>query len=116
MNKYIIGAMAIWLLAPACYYHKEELLYPGSINCNGISPSYATGVLPIIQTKCSIAGCHDAASVNTGGPFTTLEQVRARASSIRSQVLSGAMPQNSSLTVEQLRLIVCWIDSGTPNN
>lgn len=116
MMKYIIGAMAIWLMASACYYHKEELLYPGAVNCTGVNARYGTEVLPVVQAKCSLAGCHDAGSVNAGGPLTSFDQVKAKASRIRTQVLSGAMPQNSSLTAEELRLIVCWIDSGTPNN
>ncbi len=114
--KYIIGVIAIWLLASACYYHKEELLYPASVDCTSTNSKYGTDVLPIIQSTCATAGCHDAASVNAGGPLTNYEQIKAKASQIKVQVLSGAMPQNSSLSALQLRLISCWIDSGSPNN
>jgi hypothetical protein len=31
-------------------------------------------------------------------------------------VLSGLMPQNATLTTAQKNTIICWIDSGAPNN
>jgi hypothetical protein len=31
-------------------------------------------------------------------------------------IVSGTMPQNATLTPAQKNSIICWIDSGAPNN
>lgn len=78
--------------------------------------AWAADVNPIIQATCNSAGCHDVASVNGPGPLTNYAQVFSARSSIRSNVASGNMPRNTTLTTAQKNAILCWIDSGAPNN
>ncbi len=99
-----------------CFYDKEELLYPGTVDCSSVNESFNINVQPIIQNSCAIAGCHDAASTNKGGPFTNYNLIKNKASIIKSQVTSGAMPQGSSLSANQIQLISCWVNSGALNN
>ena len=87
-----------------------------SIDCTGISPSFSATVFALIQAKCATSGCHDAGSTNSGGPFTTYAQISAKASNIKAQVSSGAMPKSGSLSASEKSSIVCWVSSGAANN
>ena len=88
-----------------------------SIDCSGINPSFSVTVLTLIQTKCATnSGCHAAGSTNSGGPLTTYAQISAKASNIKAQVSSGAMPQTGSLTASEKSSIVCWVSNGAANN
>ena len=84
--------------------------------CSGTAYSYSTDVRPIFVSSCAISGCHDAASTNSGGPFTTYALIKAKASIVEGQVNAGLMPQTGSLTADQKKKIVCWVESGAPNN
>jgi len=106
---------AVGMCTAGCYYDKEEVLYPGGNNCQGAANKFSN-VNPIIQTKCAISGCHDAASTNIGGPFTNYNLIKAKASQIKLQVQTGLMPQTGHLTPTELQSIVCWVDAGAPNN
>ena len=106
---------AVGLCTAGCVYDKEETLYPGGTYCQGSANKFSD-VRPIIQTKCAISGCHDAASTNIGGPFTSYDLIKAKASHIKLQVQTGLMPKTGSLTPSELQSIVCWVDAGAPNN
>ena len=116
MIRKIVSMLLLSAAFSGCFYDKEELLYPTAKDCSTVDAHFAAQVQPLIQTRCAIAGCHDAASGNVGGPFTNYTQIKNKAGSIKTQVTSGAMPQGSTLTVEQIQLISCWVDSGAPNN
>lgn len=88
-----------------------------TLDCNTVTnKAFAADVNPIIQSRCAIAGCHSAGSTNSGGPFTNYTEIFNKRSNIRSEVSSGRMPQGSTLTTGQKNSIICWIDSGAPNN
>jgi uncharacterized membrane protein len=116
MLKKIMFAITGFVLFAGCYYDKEDLLYPGGTPCGGVDAKFSTKVFPLMQNRCAIGGCHDAASTNHGGPFTNYDQIKAHVIEIRSAVLSGLMPQGSSLTADEIKLITCWIEGGAPNN
>ena len=77
-----------------------------SPNCGGTAKSYKKDVLPIFQSSCM--QCH-----NNFGSYSAIYSDR---NSINNYVSSGSMPQNSSLTNAQKDAIICWIQSGAPNN
>ncbi|MGN6420516.1 MAG: hypothetical protein ACTHMC_23605 [Pseudobacter sp.] len=106
----------ILLILCGCYNQKEELLYSGGNDCSGVNSSYATTVQPIIQSSCTLSGCHDGPSTNGPGPLTSYDRVKDASARIRRVVISREMPKGGSLSAEQIKSIVCWIDSGTPNN
>ena len=86
-----------------------------TLDCNTVTAKKFTDVNPIIQSTCSIASCH-ATSGNGPGALTTYAQIFAARTQIRSSVASGTMPKSGSLSTAQKNSILCWIDSGAPNN
>jgi len=88
-----------------------------SVDCSTVSnKSFAADVNPIIQSSCNQAGCHASGSTNGPGALTNHAQVQASAAAVRSAIASGRMPQNTTLSASQKNSIICWIDSGAPNN
>ncbi|MEO7393561.1 MAG: hypothetical protein ABIU11_01385 [Chitinophagaceae bacterium] len=87
------------------------------LDCNNVSnKAFAADVNPIIQSTCAVNGCHASGSFNGPGALTTYSQIFNARSIIRSSVASGSMPKNSSLSTSAKNSILCWIDSGAPNN
>ncbi|MEO5946624.1 MAG: hypothetical protein ABIP79_07375 [Chitinophagaceae bacterium] len=87
------------------------------VDCSIVpNKAFNADVNPIIQSRCNIPGCHAAGSTNGPGPLTNYTQVFDARSLIRTAVASGRMPQGSTLTAAQKNSIICWIDSGSPNN
>jgi hypothetical protein len=85
--------------------------------CIGLSVKFSADVQPIINTTCAInSGCHATGSTNSGGPFTDYNLIFAKRSNIKFQVENGFMPKVGSLTTDQKNKIICWINSGAPNN
>ena len=88
-----------------------------TVDCSTVTnKSFAANVAPIISSTCAIASCHAAGSSNGPGPLLTYTQISSAGSLIKSAVSTGRMPQNSTLTTAQKNTIICWVDSGTPNN
>lgn len=88
-----------------------------SVDCSTVTnKAFAANVSPLIQSRCAISGCHAAGSGNGPGALTTYAQISAASSRIRTAVANGTMPQGSSLSTAEKNSIVCWIDSGSPNN
>ena len=88
-----------------------------TLDCNTVSnKAFAADVNPIIQSSCNVAGCHAAGSTNGPGPLTNYNEIFNARTAIRSAVASNRMPQGGSLTTSQKNSILCWIDSGAPNN
>lgn len=85
--------------------------------CDGVTnKAFATDVDPIIQAFCNQAACHSTGSTNGPGQLTNYTEIFNARVNIRSQVQSGMMPQNTTLSTAQKNTIICWIDSGAPNN
>lgn len=85
--------------------------------CSGLLSKFAADVQPIINATCAInSNCHASGSNNTGGPLTDYNKIFIKRSNIKSQIEAGLMPQTGSLTTDQKNKIICWINSGAPNN
>lgn len=79
--------------------------------------SYTADVEPLINTYCATnSGCHGTGSHEGPGALTSYSAVYSARASIRSEVASGAMPENTTLTNAQKNAIVCWIDAGAAQN
>ena len=74
-------------------------------SCNA-TKSYSIDVKPIIQSNC--VSCHS--------QYSNYNGLNTDKSSIRSEVYSGSMPNNSTLSSTQKDAIICWIDAGASNN
>jgi hypothetical protein len=113
MKKILIAAAVFGFL----YACKKTPVDTSSIDCSGTAKSFSTDVNPIIQSNCAInSGCHGSRSTNGPGELLTYSEIFSARSAIRSAVLSGTMPQSGSLTSAEKNAIICWIDSGSPNN
>jgi len=114
MKKLLFALSLLMIFVWAC---KKDSVGNSSFtsDCSGAAKSYASDIAPIIQTYCnSGSGCHAAGGREI--PLATYSQVYNNRSAIRASVISGSMPQNSSLTNAQKNTTVCWIDNGASNN
>lgn len=81
------------------------------------SKSFATDVMPVIQSSCAInSSCHASGSIEGVGALTNYNQVFTSRFSIRDAVITGRMPRTGSLSNAQKNAIICWIDAGAANN
>ena len=90
---------------------------PQTNPCATLSFKFAADVKPIIDATCAInSGCHATGSTNKGGALTDYNKIFVKRADIKSQIEAGLMPQTGSLTADQKNKIICWINSGAPNN
>ncbi len=120
MKKTVIASviLSVVIVFFSCSKSKSDNNSGGNntIDCSGTTKTFAGDVNPLIQTFCNQADCHASGSTNGPGPITSYTQVFNARSAIRSAVASGLMPRNTTLTTAQKTAIICWIDSGAPNN
>ncbi len=86
--------------------------------CSGLSFKFSTDIKPIINTTCAfVVVCHGTGSINKGGPLTTYTEIFNKRAEIKIQVVSGSMPQPPiTISAEDKQKLICWLDSGAPNN
>lgn len=115
MKKIITAISFLFLITLSC--SKDNGGGTTTVDCSTVTnKAFAADVNPIIQGTCNISGCHAAGSFNGPGALTNYAQISAAGSSIKTSVSSGRMPQGGSLSTAQKNSIICWINSGTPNN
>jgi hypothetical protein len=123
MRKLIIAAATILALG-GCYNDKYEELYPlGSVVCDTNVVTYAADIKPILDSKCSTTGCHDAVTASGSYDFTAHSGVQPAAlngkiaGSINWTTGFSAMPQaQPKLSQCDIDKITRWINQGAPNN
>jgi uncharacterized membrane protein len=121
MRKSIIALICFTTVVAVagCYYDKEDLLYhkTGGVDCTKVNAKFTTDVLPLMIGKCATAGCHDAATAAGGAVLETYTQISGLAGRINQRcIVDGTMPPGAPLTVSEIDILKCWINSGTPNN
>ena len=118
VKKRIFFLFAVIVIMISCSKSSDDGVGNGSTNtCTNVQKSFASDVNPIIQSNCTInAGCHGSGSVHGPGELLTYTQIFNARVSIKNAVASGLMPQNGSLTTAQKNTIICWVESGGPNN
>jgi uncharacterized membrane protein len=117
-RMYILLLTVVLGATVACKSDNEQDLYgANNIDCGTINASFSNNVASIIQTKCAISGCHNAAGASGGRVLENYTQIKAAADRIRQRaVVEKTMPKTGSLTAYEIALLKCWIDSGAPNN
>ncbi len=115
LTLFVVFSMA---LPTGCYYDKEDLLYGNStVDCSTIDSKYSTVISPLMQTKCSYSGCHDAGSSAGGLVLENHTQVSGSAGSINQRcIIDRSMPPGTPLTTTEYTALKCWIQAGAPNN
>jgi hypothetical protein len=84
--------------------------------CDSISATYNDSVKAIIDSKCSVAGCH----LNTQSPilnnytqvFGSSGRIAIRSLDLKTMPPLG-MPQ---LTEDEIKILTCWREAGFPEN
>ncbi|MBX2916953.1 MAG: hypothetical protein KF856_16910 [Cyclobacteriaceae bacterium] len=79
--------------------------------------SFQTQINTILQTRCSLSGCHNGDN-GANRNWTIFTNVQSNAANIKSRTGSRSMPPAGAqqLTQDQIDLIACWVDSGAQNN
>lgn len=75
--------------------------------------SWQQEILPIVETKCALSGCHNGIS---RPDLRIYDKAKFYASSIKKFTQDKSMPFDGTLTEEQIKLIACWVDDGALNN
>lgn len=111
MKKIIITSAfctgMLFLLASSC---KKKDATP--TNCS-TTLSFAKDIQPIINSNCATSGCHNGSQKPN---LTQYSGVKDAASSIKSEVSSGSMPQGRTMTTTDKDALLCWIANGANNN
>jgi hypothetical protein len=94
----------ITVLAGACSKSSTTPIY--TADCSGAAKSYSQDALPVINSAC--VSCHS--------EYSTYNGIAADKDAIRMTIINGSMPTKTTLTATQKNNVVCWIDSGAPNN
>jgi hypothetical protein len=82
-----------------------------------VAKTFSADASPVFQSSCaSSSSCHGSGSGNGPGELTTYTQIFNARSAIRGAVASGRMPKTGTLSSAQKNAVLCWIDSGAPNN
>lgn len=100
-----------------CYYDVESELYPSSY-CDTTNVTYATKVVPIIQSNCATPGCHVSGGQGNGD-FTVYADVKARVDNGQLQAdvfVNKTMPPSSALSACDVNVLKIWVGQGAPNN
>lgn len=116
-NVVLLFSIAVILTSSSCYYDKSDLLYQSNIDCSSIDSKFSTVISPLMQSKCSYSGCHDAATGAGNAVLETYAQISAKAAKIKQQcVTARTMPIGTPLSVSEVASIKCWVEAGAPNN
>ena len=130
----VVAAATIGVLA-ACQHHPDVIDDNGNGNGNNNPPDtivyvnpdpcspdtvyFQNTILPMINSSCSMNGCHDSNGSGDASPYTTYGQIRGDRNSMLSEMLQGSMPPwNSGITMtdEQIAQFQLWIQQGARNN
>ena len=77
--------------------------------CDGATPSYQSDIKQIIDNNC--VSCHSSYSTYNG-----VKSAVSNGTFEKEVVTRKTMPQNGTLSADQLNLIRCWLDNNAPEN
>lgn len=75
---------------------------------------YTESIKPILDTHCNFSGCHGQG--NGTKDWTNFDNVRDKATAIKTRTGTRNMPPSGELTQDQITMIACWVDDGAPRN
>lgn len=115
--KVLIVLVAGLFILSSCYYDKSDLLYGNNVSCNGVNSKFSSVISPMVQSKCSYSGCHDAATGAGAAVLENYSQISSFANRINQRcVILRTMPPVAPLSDSERISLQCWIDAGAPNN
>jgi hypothetical protein len=108
MKKIFFLSFSIAIIASCGKDDNRGKLTP---TCDGSHPTYENEIKPILDTKCGSGSCHPNYTSYNG-----LNSIIQNGQFKREVLTNQTMPQNSSLTHEQINKIQCWVNDGYPEN
>jgi uncharacterized membrane protein len=132
-NKFSLAAVAlvINLLNAGCKHRPD---YHGELitetNCDPQTVYFQNTILPLLNSRCAMNGCHNSITHADGINLTTYTTIMnsgegeliipydAHGSEIYEVIADGSMPPNpySNLTAAEIQALVNWINQGALNN
>ena len=114
MKKQIISSILIFgmLFVISCKTQKKATTEEA---CATPAPSYSTSVKSIVESKCSVDGCHSRGR----GDFRVYENFKREAdegSLKQKAIVQKSMPPSGPLPAEEIKLIDCWLKGGAKEN
>ena len=125
IRKIIAVTIIIFTVFQACYYDKEEVLYPElSSACDTLNVTYADNISSVISLRC--LSCHSNASADAYGSGIKLEDYADVKTYVDNDKLLGsiqhasgfsAMPKGANKMDDcKIKQFEIWINSGANNN
>jgi uncharacterized membrane protein len=106
----VIPVLVFLLFFSSCQKNKEDSVLPDSNSCDSLI-SFTSMVKPIIDNNC--LQCHNG---NQFPDLRTYESISQNADAVRNETSAKRMPIGGSLTVEEIKVISCWVENGAKNN
>ncbi len=75
--------------------------------------SFTQDIQPIITNSCAINSCHNG---NQFPDFRQFNNIQSNAAKIKELTGNGTMPDEGTLTQNQIDAIACWVDDGALAN
>jgi cytochrome c5 len=75
---------------------------------------FDTDVLPILNNKCAMSGCHNSIDKKEGWDLSSYDAIQAHSEKeeIMEQINKGKMPPSGNLTVSEKKILARWAASG----
>ena len=116
------AAAAILLSFSACYNDKADILYPQQA-CKLDTITFSNTIQPIVNAKCAITSCHDAASAEAGYDLSSYSGVAQAVTdgsllpSLNHESGYSPMPKNADkLPTCNISQITRWVSEGSNDN
>ena len=101
------GTYSVWIKdASHCFMGITDIAVTSGV-------SYSESISSIISTNCALPDCHGGTQTPD---FRVFSNIQANAEKIRTLVQDKSEPREGSLTEEEIKLIICWVNDGAPDN
>jgi len=117
----IMALLAVIMGLSACYYDKEEELYPPITQCDTSNVGYQATIVPLMKANCN--ACHNSSAPSAGIATDNFQGVKTIAlnGKLYGSIahLSGYSPMpkgGNKLSECDIKRVKIWIDMGAPEN
>ncbi len=117
----IIALIVVMMGLSACYYDKEEELYPPITQCDTSNVGYQATIVPLMKSNCN--ACHNSSAPSAGIATDNYQGVKTIAlnGKLYGSIahLSGYSPMpkgGNKLSECDIKRVKIWIDMGAPEN
>jgi hypothetical protein len=122
MKKKLFILVCMAGMTTGCYYDKDELINPGTGNCDTNAVTYSGTVVPLLQASGCLS-CHSGAAPSGNISLATYAGVKTVANNgklygaINHSPGFSSMPQGGNkMSGCNISKIKAWIDAGSINN